>query len=240
MLQVHMQALDFIDRSQNYATIDPLLDDYSELIEASGFRSFILTGLPSVGFDVEPLVVCNRWPEEWTSVYRDQAYFPDDPVSQWSLQKETPFYWRDAQSQSGQTPRARRIAGEATEFGLLEGVVFPMRTQQGWQAVISLASDEPLDICKRDEGVLYMASIYFQIAATEMSPSNKSLISLTGREQDILQWAASGKTAWEISCILNISEKTVRNHVNMIHKKLDVRSTTQAVVVALRNHQLHI
>lgn len=240
MLQVHMQALDFIDRSQNYETLDPLLDDYSELVEASGFGSFILTGLPSIGCNVEPLVICNRWPEEWTSIYRDQIYFPDDPVSQWSLQKEAPFYWRDAQSHSAQTSRATRIAGEAAEFGLLEGIAFPMRTQQGWQAVISLASDQPLDISKRDEGMLYMASIYFQIAAAQMSSSHKSLISLTGREQDILQWAASGKTAWEISCILNISEKTVRNHVDMIHKKLDVRSTTQAVVVALRNHQLRI
>ena len=88
--------------------------------------------------------------------------------------------------------------------------------------------------------MLYMASIYFQMAATEMSSSHRSIVSLTGQERDILQWAACGKTAWEISTILSISEKTVRNHVNMIHTKLDVRSTTQAVVVALRDRQLRL
>lgn len=240
MLNTHVNALDFIERSQHYSSLEPLLEDYSEVVAAHGFRSFILTGLPVAGVDVEPLVICNHWPDEWTSRYRDQVYFPDDPVSQWSLQKEAPFYWHDAQSKTPQTSRTRSIAGEAADFALRDGIAFPMRTQQGWQAVISLASDEQVDISKRDEGMLYMASIYFQMAATEMSSSHTAVVSLTGRERDILQWAAHGKTAWEISGILSISEKTVRNHVNMIHRKLDVRSTTQAVVVALRNRQLRV
>lgn len=240
MLKAQAQALDFVDRSQSYETLEPLIEDYARVVEANGFGSFILTGLPAAGYHVEPLVVCNRWPDEWTSRYRDEVYFPDDPVSQWSMRKETPFYWSDAQQQSPQTARSSRIENEAADFGLRNGIAFPMRTQQGWQAVMSLASSDDLDLSKKDEGVLYMASIYFQMAAAEITSSKKDAIPLTVRELDILHWSASGKTAWEISCILNIAEKTVRNHVNSIHRKLDVRSTTQAVVLAFRKNQLRI
>lgn len=52
---------------------------------------------------------------------------------------------------------------------------------------------------------------------------------LTGREQEILQWLSSGKTNWEIAQQLNISENTVKNHVQRILAKLNVKSRTQAV-----------
>jgi LuxR family quorum sensing-dependent transcriptional regulator len=106
--------------------------------------------------------------------------------------------------------------------------------------VLSLASDRPVDVSKRDEGMLLMASIYFQMAATDMMSSERATVAITPREKEILQWAAVGKTAWETSQILNISEKTVRNHMNAIHLKFNVSSTTQAVVEALRSRQMHL
>lgn len=240
MLNPHAQALDFIDRSQRYQSIEPLVEDFAQLIDGYGFRSFILTRLPVSGSDVEPLVICNCWPEEWSNRYREQGYFMEDPVSLWSLRRETPFYWSQARQECGESSRAIRIAGEAAEFGMRDGIAFPMRTQTNAEAVISLASDQMIDISKRDEGMLYMASIYFQMAAAELVPSQQRVFSLTSREAEILNWAARGKTAWETSCILGIAEKTVHNHVNSIHKKLDVTTTTQAVVIALRDRQLSL
>ena len=52
--------------------------------------------------------------------------------------------------------------------------------------------------------------------------------SLTQREEQILTWIGVGKTNWEISRIVNISENTVKNHVQNIYKKLGVNNRTQA------------
>ena len=58
---------------------------------------------------------------------------------------------------------------------------------------------------------------------------------LTKRESQILTWVCVGKTNWEISRIINISENTVKNHVQNIYKKLGVTNRTQAAgKVALR------
>lgn len=57
---------------------------------------------------------------------------------------------------------------------------------------------------------------------------------LTGRELEILQQIVNGRTNKEIATALFISEKTVKNHVTNILKKLDLSDRTQAAVYALR------
>jgi DNA-binding CsgD family transcriptional regulator len=56
---------------------------------------------------------------------------------------------------------------------------------------------------------------------------------LTGREQECLYWAASGKTYWEIGQILNISERTVVFHEQNAAHKFGVSSKQAAIARAL-------
>jgi DNA-binding CsgD family transcriptional regulator len=44
-----------------------------------------------------------------------------------------------------------------------------------------------------------------------------------------LEWAARGKSAWEIGCILGISRNTVAFYLEGAKKKLGVRTIVQAV-----------
>lgn len=53
--------------------------------------------------------------------------------------------------------------------------------------------------------------------------------SLSRREQEIMQWVSVGKTNIEIAQILEISPRTVRNHLQNIFRKLDVMNRAQAV-----------
>jgi DNA-binding CsgD family transcriptional regulator len=52
---------------------------------------------------------------------------------------------------------------------------------------------------------------------------------VSARELDCLRWIAAGKSAWESSVILGISERTVRFHLNSAREKLNCTTTTQAV-----------
>jgi DNA-binding CsgD family transcriptional regulator len=58
-------------------------------------------------------------------------------------------------------------------------------------------------------------------------------ILVSARELDCLKWMAAGKTAWEASVILGISERTVRFHLNAAREKLNCITTTQAVAKAV-------
>lgn len=60
--------------------------------------------------------------------------------------------------------------------------------------------------------------------------------SLTGREREILQLMAEGKSNQVIADELYISLKTVKTHVSNILTKLDVYDRTQAVVYAFQHN----
>lgn len=52
---------------------------------------------------------------------------------------------------------------------------------------------------------------------------------LTTRQAEILNWVGQGKSNGEIAQILDISQLTVKNHVQRILRKLNVQNRTQAV-----------
>jgi DNA-binding NarL/FixJ family response regulator len=58
---------------------------------------------------------------------------------------------------------------------------------------------------------------------------------LSAREQEVLELLAQGMSNKAIAEELYISEKTVKNHVSSILRKLSVNDRTQAVIVALKN-----
>jgi len=57
---------------------------------------------------------------------------------------------------------------------------------------------------------------------------------LTEREITVLRLVADGKTNKEVANDLNLSEKTVKNHVRNIFHKLHVYDRTQAAILAIR------
>ena len=63
---------------------------------------------------------------------------------------------------------------------------------------------------------------------------------LTRRELEVLMLLAVGKYNKEVAEELEISERTVKNHVSNIFKKIHVTDRTQAAVFAIRNNLITI
>lgn len=62
------------------------------------------------------------------------------------------------------------------------------------------------------------------------------LESLTNREVEVIKFIAKGMLNKEIATALGISERTVKNHISNIFKKIDVGDRTQAAVFAIKNN----
>lgn len=71
------------------------------------------------------------------------------------------------------------------------------------------------------------------LAKRDMQPGE--LHNITKRELEILKLIASGMLNKEIASQLNISERTVKNHVSNIFRKISVSDRTQAAVFAIKN-----
>jgi len=89
------------------------------------------------------------------------------------------------------------------------------------------------------EGLMQMIGGLQLLAAHAMAAADRllgpaldlgELPRFTKREMDVLSWTAQGKTAWEVSVILGMSEKTVNFHLGNVMRKLDVNSKHQAVL----------
>ena len=63
---------------------------------------------------------------------------------------------------------------------------------------------------------------------------------LTKREKEVFNLLISNKTTKDIANILNISEKTVRNHISNVMQKLGVKGRTQAVIELIKLGELSL
>lgn len=74
----------------------------------------------------------------------------------------------------------------------------------------------------------------------EKNKDEGKINTLTRRELQVLKLLAIGMYNKEIAEKLEISERTVKNHVSNIFKKLEVTDRTQAAVFAIRNNMIQL
>ena len=76
-------------------------------------------------------------------------------------------------------------------------------------------------------------------SVAERLAARMSSSELTGRELEVLRQIVDGKSNKEIGNVLNITEATVKSHINNILSKLGVSDRTQAATTALQRGIVH-
>lgn len=110
-----------------------------------------------------------------------------------------------------------------------------------------LKDSESSELCKAIFSV-YSGEEYIQPSLLPMLNSKmikrdddrSKIDELTKRELEVLVLVANGLFNKEIAEKLDISERTVKNHISNIFKKIEVADRTQAAVFAIRNNLIHI
>jgi LuxR family quorum sensing-dependent transcriptional regulator len=231
------QVFDFVETCETLSSVEAVMRAIRPIVADLGFSSFILTGLPILNQPLESLVLLDSWPSGWIDRYSSQNYFEVDPVGQNVLATTSPFLWGDAPYRRDET-LSRRMMGEAAEFGLRDGFCVPIRSARGWQSAFSFAHDRKIEAGPRELAATHLLALTaygrLRILHGEELPAKR----LTPREREVLAWAAAGKSAWETSALLGISEATVITHLDHIRRKLNAANTTHAVVVALQIGEL--
>ena len=63
---------------------------------------------------------------------------------------------------------------------------------------------------------------------------------LTKREKEVFELLILNKSTKDIAKELNISEKTIRNHISSVMQKLGVKGRTQAVIELIKLGELSL
>lgn len=81
---------------------------------------------------------------------------------------------------------------------------------------------------------------YNRLSSTTGSANEEGISALTEREKEVLSLIATGESNRGIARKLFISEKTVKNHITSIFRKIKVTDRTQAAIYAIKNHVVEL
>lgn len=234
-------ALDFIETVRHETTMERTLATLRRLVGDYGFDSFLLTGVPRPGSRMDSYVMLSGWNEVWLDHYLKNDYVQVDPIAQHLRSASEPFVWSEAIAEMTKIrPIERRVMNEATEIGMLDGLCVPVYDLDGRQSVLSMAGQK-VDLGPEDRGLLHLCGIYAQNRVRELIGQDRldEMPRLAPRERECLQWIAEGKTTWEISSILSISESTADWYITCASRKLGATNRAQAVALAMRWGLIH-
>jgi DNA-binding CsgD family transcriptional regulator len=181
-------------------------------------------------------VINVSYSNDWLYAYGSNGYANVDPVLQAVLTTFKTQVWEQTYK-TATSPKQLEFVEEARSCGLTHGMTTGMLERgRGFASFFSFAGGDA-ENTNRYKGLLEYLLPYLHriLIANIHTPQANRVKGLSPREMMVLEWMKQGKTNWEISRIIGVSERTVRFHVESIFMKLDVGSRTQAVAFAIEN-----
>jgi LuxR family transcriptional activator of conjugal transfer of Ti plasmids len=230
---LHQVFRAFIDGLAASGDAESLRTVLAEAGAALDLSCFAYLSLPSRRSDTPELI--STYPIKWTDGYLRQRYERIDPVIVEALATPEPFEWgHEFPSKHLSKPQCA-LLDEAAQFGIRCGFTVPIHDPRGPIAAVTFAADERRATFQRcieqHRHVLQLMAMYFHAHARRRVTPNRVVdgVALSPRELECLEWAAQGKSAWEIGSILNISRRTAAFHLDNAKTKFGVRTICQAV-----------
>jgi DNA-binding CsgD family transcriptional regulator len=223
----------FIDRLSESMNLDSFRDIMADVGIAFDLPYFAYLSLPHRRGDMPRLI--STYPSDWTTHYLRNHYEHFDPVIIQALAGAEPFEWGLGTYLKNMSAAQCELFNEASSFGIRHGFTVPIHDRRGPVAAFTFATDTRLSAferCVNDHGLtLQLIALYFHSHARRKLDSKRNVdgVLLSVREIECLEWAAQGKSAWEIGSILGISRRTAAFHLDNAKAKLGVRSICQAV-----------
>ncbi len=219
---------------------DILLSFRNTFIHENSFCSF--TNLKELANSKNPVVeiVDVNYPKGLLDYYFTVAYNKDDPVitefqnsltiQRWSTafkkhEESFPEWAIDGNLGDGYTHGVKDPDSQTVSTFSFNGI--PNNHHQRTEAIITYLVPHLTEALKKCLGLEAVNTIHLRSI-------------LTNKEIEVLEWLKQGKSSWEISVILLISERTVNFHVNNIVKKLNATNRIHAVAIACNSRLLDI
>lgn len=190
----------------------------------------VITGQPIQSFG------WSDWPEAYLAEWTENDYVIHDPITHLAVRATDPFEWADAYAQG--TSFGQEILDKAKEFGLVDGLSIPIRTDFLPLGIVSIGYTDPMSPETIEFLELVSIHAYTRAKSFDSNLDASVLSPLSKREVDVLTLTAAGKTTWEISIILGIADTTVKSHIRNIISKMGTANKTQAVIKGIQTGQI--
>ncbi|RSO58817.1 LuxR family transcriptional regulator [Acinetobacter lactucae] len=187
----------------------------------------------------EIFFVYGNWTDR-TNIEDRERYLRNCPITRHIFDYDEPFFWTKTTDKNN-SKETYRVIKNINERGEVSGVQVPIFGRTGLEGAISFAGE--LSVLEADFRFILQSVC---VAAFRELQKKRSLnllrenYALSPREKEVLKWTALGRKQSEIAEILKISERTVENHLRSVRKKLEVKSTAQAIACALKINEIEL
>lgn len=224
--------------------------DVSQASDQGSFRSQLVHFAQELGFPLMTAAVVEeavkpRDPPTFHVIsnmpdaFKDTSASPElsrrDPVNRRLRTLSVPFFYDQAVYVA---EGAVDLWDRQAAYGYKCGVAVALHLPGGKHFLLGADRDKPLPKAEakriRLMADLQLLAVHAQAAAIRLlMPPTAPPPRPSPRELEVLRWTREGKSAWETSVILGISEATVNFHVLNVCRKFGVTSKHQAVLKAI-------
>ena len=218
--------------SINYApTLESVIEIFKDLLAEMGADHFGVHFLPRPEDQLEDVSIAWQIPEEWRALYLRENFWRWDPAFRFARRTTLPFDWASVPYDPERERGITEVIERARDFKVEKQITIPVPGLCGIVGIVGIEG------CHFDDRELFKPLLH--VLALHVFHRLEKLIGrrhakgacLTEREREVLAWAAEGKTAWEIGCILNLSQRTVEWHMRQVCKKLGASNRLQAIAI---------
>lgn len=239
----HLELTQAFIESCACTPLESLALAFQTALERFGFCHFACCSHVDPLHPPRAAVVLHNYPSEWVRVFSERKLHELDPVFLHAERSALPFFWDDADFRNQLSVPQKRILAEASKFGLAHGYTVPIHLPWVRGALRASCTVIPGAIAIDDRSyfaVHLMATHLYDAASRKLDwrDPGRGRGVLPARERQCLALAAQGKTDWEISRVLGLSESTVHKYIERAKRRLGVGTRVQAILEALRAKQI--
>ena len=232
------QALvfDTLDRIARQTSLTQVSAILVAAVAKFGFTALAVTGLPPPSENADPHILTENTPEGFRDLYIHERFYLVDRLAARARTSPGVFRFREVRYDRAKSPGHERLLQALETFGMGRGLVVPIGRPTNLPASVWLAGEEP-DLGEGTKQAAELMVLFAGRKAYSLSGAatvGAQTVNLTSREREALKWIAAGKTSWEVSVILRLSEKAIDKIIASAMVKLDAVTRAQAVVNAIR------
>jgi DNA-binding CsgD family transcriptional regulator len=172
------------------------------------------------------------YPSEWLELYVINRYERIDPIVKEHTASFKLQCWADTYKKYTDL---KEFINRAEDFDLKAGYTLGFLDSVTKCGSIFTIAGPNMKSSARTELILNFVVPHFHQVLKRIFRTTTAAdrVTLSDREKEVLKWLTYGKTSWDISAILKISESTVNYHFGNILYKLDAVNRAQALAIAL-------
>jgi len=229
------------------ARLAEIIADIQDAPDQEALRARVLSSIRGLGFDSFILSInapdkhgllapeLTSQGEDFFNDFDRYGFVEIDPVLEYSVSVERIFSWSSRRLQ--RDAEEKRLLDYLHSVPLARGLVIPLPRTRGRVSTINLTSSLE---AKYNAETVDFVSIIVRVAMMRAESLGLSKFDaqarlvdadLSLRQIEVLNWAAQGKSNWDIAMITGQSKRAVDYHMSEILRKLKVTTRVQAIAL---------